>query len=482
LNGPPRPPSERHPGRGPASGIPGRTAGAEAQRQEALRHPGLAARLAAAAILRDIVVKGHSLDECFSPRAVLSRLGGLEARDIALVRSIVTVALRRLGTIRHALAALMESGLPRQIAQLEWTLVVAAAQILFLDIPDHAAVDLAVRAARLEPKALPYAALFNAVLRSLVRARDQILATSDPLDDDTPAWLAARWCKTYGETGARAIAAAHRREPTLDLTVLAEPSAWAERLDAVILPTGSLRLRTHDPVTSLVGYGDGAWLVQDAAAALPASLLHARPGMKIADLCAAPGGKAAQLAAAGAEVTAIDRSAERLKILAANFERLHLRAEIVVADVTTLDRAPFDAVLLDAPCLATGTIRRHPDIAWTKRQGDLAQLTSLQARMLDQAVTLTRPGGTIVYCTCSLEPEEGELQIAALLRRSPEVYRVPIEPAEVGGLAEILDANGDLRTLPSHLPSPDPRLAGLDGFFASRLARSKPGQASRSIP
>lgn len=400
-----------------------------------------------------------------------SRLAGLEVRDIALVRSIVTVGLRRLGTIRNALAALMATALPRQVAYLEWTLVVAAAQILFLDVPDHAAVDLAVHATRHEPKGVPYAALVNAVLRNLVRSRAEVLASSDPLDDDTPAWLAARWCKTYGEDIARAIAAANRLEPTLDITVLDETCALANHLDTVTLPTGSLRLRTHDPVTELPGYAEGAWLVQDAAAALPARLLHPRTGMRVADLCAAPGGKAAQLAAAGAEVTAVDRSAERLKILAANFERLRLRAEIVVADVTILDRAPFDAVLLDAPCLATGTIRRHPDIAWTKRQGDLARLGELQARLLDKAVALTRPGGTIVYCTCSLEPEEGELQISAALRRHPNVSRVPIAPGEVGGLEEIIDSNGDLRTLPSHLPGPEPRLAGLDGFYAARLAR-----------
>jgi 16S rRNA (cytosine967-C5)-methyltransferase len=439
--------------------------------REAERHPGLPARRAAAEILRDIVVKGHTLDESFSPRMVPSRLAGLEIRDIALTRSIVTVALRRLGTIRKALASLMQSALPRQIAHFEWTLIVAAAQILFLDVPDHASVDLAVRAARLDPKLVPYAKLCNAVLRNLARAKDEILRTSDPLGDDTPAWLAERWSKAYGEGGARAIAAANRLEPTLDITLLREASDFAERLDAVTLPTGSLRLRTHEPVTALSGYDEGAWIVQDAAAALPARLLHARSRMRIADFCAAPGGKAAQLAATGATVTAIDRSAERLKLLSANFERLHLHAEIMVADVTTLETSPFDAVLLDAPCLATGTIRRHPDIAWTKKESDLAQLTALQSRMLDRALALTRPGGMIVYCTCSLEPEEGEQQIAALLRRNPEVRRVPIEPSEVGGLTELIDTNGDLRTLPSHLPGPDPRLAGIDGFFAARLGR-----------
>jgi 16S rRNA (cytosine967-C5)-methyltransferase len=212
--------------------------------------------------------------------------------------------------------------------------------------------------------------------------------------------------------------------------------------------------------------------VQDAAAALPARLLSVRPGMRVADLCAAPGGKAAELAAAGANVTTVDRSAERLKMLAANFERLRLRSEIVVADALNFEAAPFDAVLLDAPCAATGTIRRHPDVAWIKRQGDLAQLVKLQAQLLDKATALTRPGGLLVYCACSLEPEEGEAQIAPILRRNPDVRRLPIEPREVGGLAECLTPSGDLRTLPCHLWGDNPRRSGLDGFFAARLIKA----------
>ncbi|MGH6794700.1 MAG: transcription antitermination factor NusB, partial [Methylocella sp.] len=309
-------------------GRPNRLASGESQGRESEPCPGLAARLAAAAILSDIVARCHSLDECFSGTTILSRLGGLQPRDIALTRSIVTVALRRLGTIRAALDELLEKGLPRQAAQLEWTLIVASAQILFLDVPDHAAVDLAVRMTRLEAKGGPYASLVNGVLRNLIRAREKILLQSDPLNHDTPAWLAEHWRKTYGEAGAQAIARAHREEPALDLTVLSDPLIWAERLGANILPTGSLRLRTHMPVTGLAGFAEGRWFVQDAAAALPARLLRAGPGTKVADFCAAPGGKAAQLAATGAEVTAIDRSAERLKRLAANFARLNLRASI----------------------------------------------------------------------------------------------------------------------------------------------------------
>lgn len=470
MNAPPRRP-DRPRNRKGALNRPGQSGYADASRLEAEQHPGLPARIAAAAILNDIVGKSHSLEECFSPGAIPARLGGLDARDVALTRSIVTVALRRLGTIRAALGELLDKALPRQVAHLEWMLIAAAAQILFLDVPDHAAVDLAVRATRLEAKTAPFAGVINGVLRNLARGRDKILAESDPLDDDTPPWLAARWRKIYGEKLARAIASANRDEPTLDLTVKSDPALWAERLGGVVLPTGSVRLTTHAPITELPGYADGEWWVQDAAAALPARLLDAGAGARVADFCAAPGGKAAQLAAAGAAVTAIDRSAERLKRLAANFTRLNLHADVIVADIVGLKAPPFDAILLDAPCLATGTIRRHPDIAWTKKAADIATLAAVQSRMLDKAVELVKPGGAIVYCTCSLEPEEGELQISALLRRNPDVLRRPVSPSEIGGVAGVINENGELRTLPSHLPADDPRLSGLDGFFAARLIR-----------
>jgi len=378
--------------------------------------PGLAARVAAARAVAEALTSSRPLDERLAADLAQQR-GGLDARDRALARSIATVAMRRLGTIRKALMQRLEKGMPRRGGALEWTLIVAAAQILFLDTPDHAAVDLAVKAARADPASAPFAALANAVLRAITRDRDAILTNSDPLDDDTPAWLAQRWRSTYGESVARAIAAAHRAEPTLDLSVKSDPSGWAERLGGIVLPTGSVRLDTRAPVGELEGYGAGEWWVQDAAAAVPARLLRPHVGMRVVDLCAAPGGKAAELAAAGVDLTTVDRSAERLKLLAANFERLRLSSEIVVADALAFDAPPFDAVLLDAPCSATGTIRRHPDVAWIKRPGDLAPLVKLQAELLDHAIALTRPAGAIVYCVCSLEPEEGEAQIAAALRR-----------------------------------------------------------------
>ena len=433
--------------------------------------PGLAARLAAAQAIADALTFQRSLDERFAAAEIDPRFAALDARDRALARSIAAVAMRRLGTIRKALALHLRKGLPRRAGALEWTLVAAAAQILFLDLPDHSAVDLAVTATRLDPGAAPFAGLVNAVLRNVARAKDEIVATSDPFDDDTPQWLAQRWKATYGEETARKIAHAHRDEPTLDLTVKRDPEAWALRLDGIVLPTGSLRLSNHAPIVELPGYADGEWWVQDAAAAIPARLIAVAAGARVVDLCAAPGGKSAQLAVAGAKVTAVDRSAERLKRLAANFGRLRLDADIAVANALAFEAAPFDATLIDAPCTATGTIRRHPDVAWIKRQGDLATLGDLQSRLIDKAVALTRPGGIIVYCTCSLEPEEGEAQIAALLRRNPDVRRVPITPTEIGGLAECLNPAGELRALPCHLQASEPRLSGLDGFFAARLQR-----------
>nr|WP_283214989.1 RsmB/NOP family class I SAM-dependent RNA methyltransferase [Methylobacterium trifolii] len=406
--------------------------------------------------------------------AQAGRVAGLDPADAALARAIATVTFRRMGLLRRALAERMAKGLPEDQPRLFALLLTGAAQILDLSVPDHAAVDLAVRLAKLDPRNQHQAGLVNAVLRRIVRERDAILAgAADPLDHNTPDWLAARWRATYGEARAAGIARAHLAGAAVDITVRADAEGWAERLGAVILPTGSLRLTdTRGAIAELPGYGEGAWWVQDAAAALPARLLGAQAGERIADLCAAPGGKTAQLAAAGAQVTAVDRSAPRLERLRENLARLGLQAEIRVADALALEPEENDAVLLDAPCSATGTIRRHPDVAWTKNADDVARLTGLQARLLDKAATLVRPGGRLLYCTCSLEPEEGEGQVSAFLARNGDYERVGIEAAEVGGLSELIDAQGDLRTLPCHLDGAAlGTRGGLDGFFASRLRR-----------
>jgi 16S rRNA (cytosine967-C5)-methyltransferase len=236
-----------------------------------------------------------------------------------------------------------------------------------------------------------------------------------------------------------------------------------------------VRTLLQGSVTMLPGFSEGHWWVQDAAAALPARLFGDVAGKAIIDLCAAPGGKTAQLAHAGARVTAIDRSSSRMARLRDNLARLELDAEMVVADgADWLDRNPdrgFDGILVDAPCTSTGTIRRHPDVGWLRQESDIAPLAALQKRLLQKAAALLRPGGTLVYCTCSLEPEEGEQAVSALLATEPAMRRVPIEAGEVAGLGELLTAEGDLRTLPCHLPHVDPRLGGLDGFYAARLVK-----------
>lgn len=433
--------------------------------------PGLRARMAAHLVISDVIAGGHALDERFAPTAVPNRTLGLDPRDRALVRSIATVAVRRLAAIRRILTHLLDKGLPRNSGQFEWIAIGGLAQILFMDTPDHAAVDLAVRAAKADTKTAGFAGLLNAILRSAIRERETLLAELDPLTDETPGWLGQRWRRSWGDDTARAIAAAHLREPTLDITVRDDAAGWAEKLGGTLLPTGSIRVAAHTPVPELPGFDEGQWWVQDAAAALPARLLPTNPGERVLDLCAAPGGKTAQLAAAGASVTALDRSAERLKQLAANLGRLHLQADMVVADAATWSAEPFDAVLVDPPCSATGTIRRHPDVQWTKKPGDVDQLAALQARILARAATLVKPSGYLVYCVCSIEPEEGEAHIAALLRKNPDFRRVPIEAGECGITPELLTADGDLRTLPCHWPNEDSRMAGLDGFFAARLRR-----------
>jgi 16S rRNA (cytosine967-C5)-methyltransferase len=434
----------------------------------------LPVRRIAADILDGVLRRHRSLDELIDGSGELARL---EDRDRALTRALVAVVLRRLGTLRHLLGRFLERGALPQAPRVESALLIGAAQILFFDVPDHAAVDLSVRLVQADRHAVRFAGLVNAVLRRVTREGATILPTLDRPVLDTPAWLFARWTQHYGAATAHAIATAHGHEPALDLTVkgeaedLAAKDNWAGRLGGRVLPSGTVRMLAHGPVTALPGFDEGAWWVQDAAAALPVRLLGDIRGRRVADLCAAPGGKTAQLAAAGAHVTAIDRAPARLKRLQENLTRLSLKAELVCADVAEWKAEPFDAVLLDAPCSATGTIRRHPDIPWLKREEDVTALAVAQRRLIEHAAALTKPGGTLIYCTCSLEPEENEAIVAVLLAQNADMRRNPVAPAEMFGQAELMSADGDLRTLPCQFPDPDPRFAGLDGFYAARLVK-----------
>jgi len=429
-------------------------------------HAGLGPRRLAWNAVTEALKRRVPLDDMLDEFAAQERLSG---RDEALARAIAVVTMRRLGTIGWALRERLDKG-PRD-ERLLHLLAVGAAQILFLDVPDHAAVDTAVELAQGDQRLRHAGGLINAVLRRVAREREAILSGAEPWLD-TPGWLEARWIAQYGEPLATAIATAHRAMASVDLTVKEDPHAWAERLGGILLPTGSVRLTERTPIRDLPGYEDGAWWVQDAAAALPARLLAPQPGERIADLCAAPGGKTAQLAAAGAQVLAVDRSAKRLKRLEENLARLRLQAATRAIDAEKLDEAPFDAILLDAPCSATGTIRRHPDVAWTKGEEDVSKLAGLQTRLLDKAAGLLRPGGRLVFCTCSLEAEEGERQAASFLDRHPDFSRRPVTPGEVGGLAECLTPEGDVRTLPCHLAVAGHDRGGLDGFFMARFVRA----------
>ena len=431
--------------------------------------PGLAARRIAADIVDGVLRRKLALDEQLGGKGAHPGLASLADRDRALMRRLAATVLRRLGTLRHIVGGFLDKGFPADAPRAETILLIGAAQILWLDVPDHAAVDLSVRLAQADRRAARYAGLVNAVLRRVAQHREAKLLETTILD--TPDWLFKRWTKSYGPDRARAIAEANGHEPALDLTPKSDAAKWAEHVHGRVLPTGTVRTLVHGAITLLPGFAEGAWWVQDAAAALPARLFGDLAGKTVADLCAAPGGKTAQLAVAGAQVTAVDRSAARLARLKDNLARLSLQAEVVAADALEWQGGLFDAVLLDAPCSSTGTIRRHPDVPWLKGTADLAVLTALQRRLLDRAVELTKPGGTLVYCVCSLEPEEAEHQIEGLLARDSRVIRKPIAVADVYGCAEFVNADGDLRTLPMQLPDPDPRWGGIDGFYAARLVR-----------
>jgi len=437
--------------------------------------PGLAARRIAADILDGVLHKQRTLDDQLDGAGAHPGLKSLADRDRALMRRLVATILRRLGTLGHLLSRLLDRGIPTDAPRAQSALLIGAAQILWMDVPDHAAVDLSVRLVQSDRRAAKYAGLVNAVLRRCAREGQPLIDEVKAQTLDIPPWLLARWIAAYGESTAREMATAIGHEPSLDITVKSDAPHWATRLHGETLPTGTVRTLLQGSVTMLPGFSEGQWWVQDAAAALPARLFGDVSGKAIVDLCAAPGGKTAQLAHAGARVTAVDRSPARMARLRDNLARLSLQADAVVTDAAEWPGASdggYDGVLVDAPCTSTGTIRRHPDVAWLRQESDIAALSALQKRLLQKAVALLKPGGTLVYCTCSLEPEEGEQAIASLLASETAVRRAPVDASEVAGLREIVTADGDLRTLPCHLPHDDPRLAGLDGFYAARLVKS----------
>jgi 16S rRNA (cytosine967-C5)-methyltransferase len=368
--------------------------------------------------------------------------------------------LRRLGPIDRALDGRLTRPPPPVVHDL---LRLGVAQLHYMNVPAFAAVSATLDLAQADKTARPFKGLINAVLRRLSEAGP----APDSAEDAIPSWLLARWRAAYGK-GADAVALLLASEPATDLSLKDPDSAatLAPTLDAQVLPGPSLRVGLRGEISTWPGFTDGSWWVQDAAAAIPARLLKVKPGQTALDLCAAPGGKTLQLAAAGAAVTALDRSPVRLKRVEENLARMGLTAEVVAADAMDwTDDRTFDAVLLDAPCSATGTFRRHPETLWLARPGDLAPLVLAQQRLLEAAARRTKIGGRLVYCVCSLEPEEGEAQIASFLAARPDFQIEPAARGEAGAPAASLTPEGTLRILPTYLEG------GLDGFFAARLIR-----------
>ncbi|TXL71698.1 methyltransferase domain-containing protein [Vineibacter terrae] len=427
----------------------------------------LASRRLVLQVLDAVLRRAQPLEDTLARHAAFA---ALDARDRGFVRLLLATVLRRLGEVDAVLAACLEKGLPETARMVVDTLRIGVAQLLFLDTPAHAAVDTSVRLVAGTPQDR-FKGVVNGVLRRVAREGASLRAdAADAARLNTPAWLWQSWTAAYGAAAAQAVAAQHLCEAPLDFSLRdpATAASWAAQLGADILPGGTLRRAAGGRIEDLPGYADGTWWVQDAAAALPARLLGDVAGRAVVDLCAAPGGKTLQLLAMGAQVTAVDISARRLARLADNLRRAQLTAELVTADAARWQpTAAADAVLLDAPCSATGTLRRHPDIARTKGPADVARLAAVQDRLLAAAAGLLRPGGLLVYAVCSLQPEEGPQRVAAALHAGVPLETVPIAPDELPGLADAVGPAGDVRTLPSFWAAQ----GGMDGFYVARLRR-----------
>jgi len=422
------------------------------------------ARDVALELIGAVLRRKRPLDDAIEESAAMHQLSG---RDRAFARLLVATVLRRLGQIDALIAQCLNIPLAPRAMLVQDILRLGVAQLLFLRTPPHAAVATSVDLAQ-SRGFVSHKGLVNAVLRRLsIEGRERI-ETQDAPRLNTPDWLWQSWSRAYGEPTARAVATAHLKEAPLDLSLRNDTETWRAALEGVLLPTGTLRRAAGGALATLPGYAEGAWWVQDAAAALPARLFGDVAGHDVIDLCAAPGGKTAQLATAGARVTAVDRSPRRLERLVANLKRLDLAVEAVGADALTWrPPRPAEAVLLDAPCSTTGAIRRHPDVPHLKSPEDVARLSMVQENLLLAAIDMLRPGGTLVYCTCSLESAEGPERIESLLHSGAPVVRIGIEADEIGAESEWITPAGDLRTLPCHFHAYD----GIDGFYCARLVK-----------
>ncbi len=423
---------------------------------------GLQARAAALAALGAVLRRRRPLDAALEQALAAASLA---PRDAGFARAIASETMRRFGQIE----ALLREYVPRPPAPhragaaLE-ILMMGICELLFLKVAAHAAVDAANDLAARDSKAKHFKPLINAVLRRVTREGESAIAKQDAPRLNTADWLWPRWCETYGEAATRAMATAHLVPPPLDIMT----KAAVEIPGAVRLPGNVLRLGESARVEDLPGFADGTWWVQDLAATFPVRLLGDVNGKTVIDLCAAPGGKTAQLASTGAHAIAVEREHERIRRLRENLERLHLNAQIIEADVRDFHperRAPF--VLLDAPCSATGTIRRHPELPWIKSAADVNACVQNAGELLDAAAQMVAQDGLLVFAVCSLECEEGIEQVEDFLRRNDSFAREPVAPQELFGMSELISPQGDLRTQPCYMAE----IGGMDGFYAARLRR-----------
>lgn len=432
-------------------------------------HEMMSARRAALELLSVVLSQKQALDH------VLERHEGFRAlpiRDKAFCRMLTSTTLRRLGQIDDLIRQALHKGGENHIT-LQNILRLGVTQIMFMDVPDHAAVDTSVRladAAELDRKK----GFVNGVLRTITRSGKEWVARQDEGRLNTPEWLLKSWIEDYELRTAAEIAKANLAEAPLDISIKdeADRNYWQSTFKATQIGTGTLRCHAGGPVQEREGFHDGKWWVQDAAAAMPAKLFGDIEGRTVIDLCAAPGGKTMQLAAQGARVIALDRSAQRMKRLSENLERMRLADKVKIEIADAAEWHPKEApryILVDAPCSATGTIRRHPDVAHLKSPNDIQRLIETQARILNNAFEMLAPGGTLIYCTCSLQKSEGEDQILRLFENHINAYKIPITANEIGGLDEAITDHGDVRLLPYHLAA----LGGMDGFFISRITKQE---------
>jgi len=420
----------------------------------------------AARCLQLVLEQGLPLDLAMSEIALFKQL---EGRDRAFARLIAATTLRRLGQIDTVLKPFIKktpAPYPHAILR------TGAAQLLFLDTPAHAAVGAAVSLLKRSKKTISASGMANAVLRRVSEQGADLLSKTTPVDN-LPKWLSTEWSHAYGPDACAKIADILVQEPPLDITLKGDVSDWAEKIDGKMLPGGTIRRAKIGDITTIPGFRDGDWWAQDISASLPVKLLGELKDKRVLDMCAAPGGKTMQLAAAGADVTALDKNTSRLHFIEENLKRTGLSARILAGegakwrDPDKTTQAGFDHVLLDAPCTATGTFRRRPDVLHRKTARDVEHLVRVQERLLLAAARHVRPGGTLLYCTCSLQTREGEEQVTRFLKNRSDFRLIPVLEDELFTLNCAISARGDVRILPFFQLEE----GGMDGFFIARFTR-----------